>query len=78
MYNHREYQKQWYTEWRKNNPDIQIYRAAKTRAKSNTNGYVKNNVQVVSDRANSLKSDATLEELVLLGDWAKSVLKNRR
>lgn len=32
----------------------------------NTKGYVKGNVRVISNRANSLKSDATKEELKLL------------
>jgi len=33
-------------------------------------GYVKGNVQVISWRANRMKSDATLSELMQLGDWA--------
>lgn len=32
-------------------------------------GYVKGNVQVVSNRANAMKSDATLEELRAFADW---------
>lgn len=36
-----------------------------------TKGYTKDNVQVISWRANRLKNDATLEELVALGAWAK-------
>lgn len=34
-------------------------------------GYVKNNVQVISHRANAIKRDATLDELIKLGEWAK-------
>lgn len=33
-------------------------------------GYVPDNVHVISQRANRLKSDATLEELIDLGLWA--------
>ena len=36
----------------------------------NTKGYVPGNVHVVSFRANKLKNDATLSELVALGQWA--------
>lgn len=39
----------------------------------NSRGYVKGNVQVISYRANRFKSDATFEELIALGNWAKSV-----
>lgn len=41
----------------------------------NTKGYVKGNVQVVAARANVLKRDATLEELVKMGEWAKARLR---
>lgn len=34
-------------------------------------GYVRGNGQVISNRANVLKSDATMQELILLGQWAK-------
>lgn len=33
-------------------------------------GYTKDNVQVISTRANTLKGDSTLHELILLGSWA--------
>lgn len=35
-----------------------------------TGGYVSGNVQVISWRANRLKNDATLPELIALGRWA--------
>jgi hypothetical protein len=37
-------------------------------------GYVRGNVQVISHRANSMKRDDTLDELVRLGEWAASQL----
>jgi hypothetical protein len=37
--------------------------------------YTDENVQVISLRANKLKSDATLEELVSLGKWAEKMLE---
>lgn len=39
-----------------------------------TKGYTADNIQTVSLRANILKRDATLEELVALGEWAKKIL----
>jgi len=39
-------------------------------------GYVKGNVAVISFRANSLKSDATLDELQKLTRWVKKALKS--
>jgi hypothetical protein len=38
----------------------------------NTQGYVKGNVQIISDRANRLKRDASLDELIKIGEWAKA------
>jgi hypothetical protein len=38
-------------------------------------GYVPGNVQVISNKANAMKSNATLEEIVILGQWAKRVLR---
>jgi hypothetical protein len=35
-------------------------------------GYVAGNVQVISNRANTMKQDASLEEIVALGRWAQS------
>lgn len=34
-------------------------------------GYIPGNVQVISKRANTMKHNASFEELVLLGEWAK-------
>lgn len=37
----------------------------------NSKGYTPDNVQVISLRANSIKRDATFDELIKLGEWAK-------
>lgn len=39
-------------------------------------GYVKGNIRVISHRANQIKSDGTLDELILIGEDAK-MLKER-
>lgn len=36
-------------------------------------GYVRGNVQIISLRANTLKLDATLDELVTLGSFARTL-----
>ena len=33
-------------------------------------GYVRGNVHVISFKANTMKSNGTLDELILLGQWA--------
>jgi hypothetical protein len=38
-------------------------------------GYIPGNVQVISNRANLLKRDGTLREIVLLGRWATEQLR---
>ena len=38
-------------------------------------GYVKGNIQVISHKANRLKSNASLEELYMLGKWAEGQIK---
>lgn len=40
-------------------------------------GYVPGNVQVVCHRANILKQNATLYEMIALGEWAKAKLEGR-
>lgn len=40
--------------------------------KDNSKGYTKDNTRVISNRANSLKKDATLEELQLLCKYMES------
>ena len=35
-------------------------------------GYVKNNVQIISHKANTMKSNATIAELLLFADWVYS------
>jgi hypothetical protein len=37
-------------------------------------GYIRGNVHVVSWRANHIKNDSTLQELILLGEYAKKTL----
>lgn len=40
-------------------------------------GYVKGNVQVISMKANAMKQAASMDELIMLGEWAK-LEKTRR
>jgi len=37
-------------------------------------GYIKSNIRVISNRANTLKRDGTLEEIVRLAEWLKGEL----
>ena len=44
----------------------------------NKRGYVKDNIQVISFRANALKRDGTIEELERLLTWLKLTLNNNK
>lgn len=56
--------------------DISLYRFVPTLDRiDNSKGYEPDNIEVMSWRANKLKNDATLEELVQLGEWAKKKLE---
>lgn len=37
-------------------------------------GYTKDNVQIISWRANRIKNNATLQEMIMLGKWAETLL----
>ena len=39
-------------------------------------GYVKENIQILSNKANSMKSDATPEELIMFAEWIFRTYKN--
>ena len=41
-----------------------------------TRGYEVDNIRLISWRANFLKNNATLDEMMLLGDWAKEQRDN--
>jgi|688.fasta_scaffold200097_4 hypothetical protein len=43
-----------------------------------TKGYTKDNINVISHRANTIKSDATFEEFEAIYKWWKSELKKRK
>ncbi len=40
-------------------------------------GYVKGNVQVISHRANSIKSNATYDEIQLVADWLRETVNGK-
>lgn len=44
----------------------------------NTKGYIKNNINVISYRANTLKKDASAEEIRKLLDWMDRMSSNER
>lgn len=38
-------------------------------------GYVKDNIQVLSQKANAMKQDATIEELIMFAEWVLNTYK---
>jgi len=41
-------------------------------------GYIKGNVAIISERANSIKTDASLEEIKKLTSWLEKEIKKRK
>jgi hypothetical protein len=41
----------------------------------NTKGYTKDNIMIISARANILKKDATMDELIMIGEFYKNLVK---
>ena len=39
----------------------------------NSKGYTKDNIIIMSTKANMLKKDATLDELIMIGKWATEI-----
>jgi hypothetical protein len=43
----------------------------------NSKGYTKENIQVISKKANTIKNNASIEELLLLAEWINEKFKQK-
>ena len=52
------------------------FRKIKANKTGQKKGYTKNNIVIVSNRANRIKSDATVDEIRKVADFYEKLLKN--